>query len=527
MLRFTPLIMAVAVIASPAPSRLSAADPITVNVTLDPAAAEQPVSGRLFVFCSRKASGEPRFGPDWFSPEPFFAIDVINFKPGLTRVIDDRADGFPDRLSTLPPGKYRVQALLDQAPDTHQAAHAGGNLYSDAREWRLDTPSSAGIDLVLNRVVPPRQFHQTAWLKEVSVESKLLSAFHDRPVRHLAAVVLPPSYQREAARRYPVLYIVPGFGGTHYDAARLYPLGAPPAEPGETEFIRVLLSGDCRWGHHVFADSETNGPRGEALVKELVPYIDATYRTVTAPTARFITGHSSGGWSSLWVQVNYPESFGGVWSTAPDPVDFHDWQQVDLYAGPPLSLYYDEQRQRRPIARQAGQPILWYASFGKMDDVLARGGQLRSFEAVFSPLDNEGLPQRLWDRETGRVDPDVVQAWMKYDISRLIKQNWLSLEPKLRGKLHVYTGAIDTFYLDGAVRKLAETLKQLGSDAEVLVVPGKNHSDLLSKELRHKIMRQMTEAFLAVHGPPRRLPEKTAVGRRMGSKKGRVPARGR
>jgi hypothetical protein len=524
MLRSLPVFMALAVLSTQRPPRILADEPapITVNVTLDTGVAEQALSGRLFVYCSRKTSGEPRLGPDWFSPEPFFALDVSNFKPGLTRMIDDRADGFPDPISSLPPGKYRVQALLDQDLDSHHPAHGAGNVYSSVREWQLD--ASPSIDLTLNQVVTPRKFQQTAWLKEASLESKLLSEFHQRPIMHRAAVVLPQSYERESGRRYPVLYTIPGFGGTHYDAARLYPTGAPAAGEGEVEFIRVLLSGDCKWGHHVFADSETNGPRGEALIRELITHIDATYRTVAEPTARFVTGHSSGGWSSLWLQVSYPETFGGVWSTAPDPVDFHDWQQVDLYANPPLSLYHDEQGERRPIARLQNKPVLWYASFAKMDDVLGRGGQLRSFEAVFSPLDENGLPQKLWDRKTGRVDPDVVQAWSKYDISRMLKRDWLSLEPKLRGKLHVYTGAIDTFYLDGAVQRLAETVKQLGSDAEVVVVPGKNHSDLLTKELRHKIMRQMSQTFLAVHGRPEQGRNGSSGRRRVGQKPRRMPA---
>jgi hypothetical protein len=527
MSRITHVVMAVAVLIQFRLS-VSAAEPIAVNVRLDERTVQQPISGRLFVYCSRKASGEPRLGPDWFSPEPFFALDVTNFKPGLTRIIDDRADGFPDPLSNLPPGTYRVQAQLDQGQDTCHSAVAGGNVYSDVREWRFDPKASPSIDLVLNHVVPPRRFQETAWLKEVSLESTLLSAFHDRTILHKAAVVLPQSYQREPARRYPVLYMVPGFNGDHYDVPKVYPNGAPPPEAGEVEFIRVLLSGDCRWGHHVFADSATNGPRGEALIKELIPYIDATYRTVSAPTARFITGHSSGGWSSLWLQVNYPETFGGVWSTAPDPVDFHDWQQVDLYASPPLSLYYDEQGKPRPIARQGTKPIVWYAPFGKMDDVLARGGQLRSFEAAFSPLDDDGLPKRLWDRKTGRVDPDVVQAWSKHDIARLLKENWLALEPQLRGKLHIYAGEFDTFYLEGAVFRLAETLKQLGADAEVFVVPGKNHSDLLSKDLRHKIMRQMSEMFLAAHGQPERPAAQPATGRAgSGARRSRVPVRSR
>jgi hypothetical protein len=522
--------MAVAVLTLCRVSRIFAAEPVTINVTLDERVADRPLTGRLFVYCSRKPAGdadkpapEPRLGPDWFSPEPFFAMDVTNFKPGLTRVVDDRADGFPGPLSELPPGKYRVQAQFDQDLDSSHPGYAAGNIYSDVRVWQFNGDSSPSVDLVLKHIVPPRKFRETSWLKEVSIESKLLSEFHKRPIKHLAAVVLPASYQRDANRRYPVLYIIPGFGGTHYDAPRMYG-GPPAAEEGEVELIRVLLSADCKWGHHVFADSETNGPRGEALVRELIPYIDATYRTVAEPTARFLAGHSSGGWASFWVQVNYPDTFGGVWSTAPDPVDFHDWQQVDLYANPPLSLYYDEEGERRPIARDQGKPVLWYASFGKMDDVLGRGGQLRSFEAVFSPLDENGLPQKLWDRETGRINTEVAREWSKYDISRLLSQKWLALELKLRGKLHVYVGELDTFYLNGAVSRLAVTLKDLGSDAEVVVVPDKDHSNLLTKDLRSKIMRQMSDIYRAAHERPQQGTSRQSMRRRLGQKPRRLPA---
>lgn len=482
--------------------RAPAAQPATsstrVEVKLEERVASRPVSGRLFVYCSRRADGEPRFGPNWFDPEPFFAVDVVDLKPGATVTVDDGAAGFPDRLSKLPPGRYRVQAQLDHNPDTHHAAFGEGNYYSAVIEWPL-AATGGTLRLTLDQVVGPRLFRETEWLKEVVVESRLLSEFHQRPVRQMAAVVLPPGYDRQPERRYPVIYMIPGFGGTHYDAMRNFPNGAPPAVPGETDFIRVALSGDCKWGHHVFADSATNGPCGTALVTEMIPYIDAHYRTVAEPNARFVTGHSSGGWSSLWLQVSQPDRFGGVWSTAPDPVDFRDWQQVNLYARPPLSLYYDERGAARPIARRGTTPVLWYASFAKMDDVLGRGGQLRSFEAVFSPLGEDGLPRRMWDRRTGRVDPAVADAWSKYDICHKLEREWSELGPKLRGKLHIYTGALDTFYLDGAVRKLAEAMKQLGGDAEILVVPGRDHRDLLTPELIHQMRRQMTEAFHRGH----------------------------
>lgn len=466
-----------------------------INITLAPQAAQSTVTGRLFFFCVQRGQTEPRLGPDWFAPEPFFAIEVANFKPGATRRIDDRADGFPRPLSELPAGTYRVQALLDHSLDHHHHGQAPGNFYSAVQEWRYVPGSDASVNLTLDHVIGPRQFAGRDWLREVTVPSPLLSEFHGRQIDHRAAIVLPASYGRDARRRYPVIYMIPGFGGTHYDAQRDFAAGPPPIGAGEAEFIRVALSGDCKWGHHVFADSATNGPRGEALLRELIPHIDATYRTVAAPHGRLLSGHSSGGWSSLWLQVNYPETFGGVWSTAPDPVDFRDWQQVDLYADPPLSLYVDQQGARRPIARRGVKPVVWYDSFAKMDDVLGHGGQLRSFEAVFSPLDDDGMPRRMWDRETGRVDPEVVRAWSQYDIRLKLEREWATLGPLLRGKLHLIVGAVDTFYLEGAVRRLAASLRNLQSDAEVLVVPGRDHRNLLTPELLRKMRRQMTATY--------------------------------
>ncbi len=260
------------------------------------------------------------------------------------------------------------------------------------------------------------------------------------------------------------------------------------------DFICVMLSGNCKWGHHVYADGPTNGPRGSALVREMVPYIDEQYRTIAEPHARLITGHSSGGWSSLWVQVTHPESFGGVWSTAPDPVDFRDYQNVNLYADPPLSLYADPQGMRRPLARRGKTPVLWYDSFGRMDDVLGRGGQLRSFEAVFSPLNDDLLPRRMWDRTTGEVDPEVVNAWKQYDIRLKIQNNWPTLEQPLAGKLHIVTGSLDTFYLNGAVEKLAATLDQLGSDAQIEIVPDGSHSSIMTGERVARMKREMQAA---------------------------------
>ena len=480
------------------PSRALPAE-FTVELGADAAAA--PITGRLYVFLSQREGNEPRFGPDWFSPEPFYGVDVRDFRSGENRRVDDTADAFPDKPSRLPAGTYRAQAVLDHDFYHQHHAQGVGNLYSRVQEFTVEDGSASELKLTLDQVVAVEPFPDSQWVREAVFTSKLLSDFHGREVLDRAAVVLPASYHEQPDRRYPVIYSIPGFSGSHRDGLRYAERPPTPGE-GETEFISVMLSGQCKWGHHVYADSAANGPRGESLVRELVPHVDEHFRTVAAPTARFVTGHSSGGWSALWLQVAYPDVFGGVWSLSPDPVDFRDYQQVDLYASPPLSLYRDEEGNRRPLARVGDRPVLWYDSFGKMDDCLGRGGQLRSFEAVFSPLDSAGPPRRLWDRETGRIDPETAKAWEAYDIRLVLQRNWPTLGPKLSGKLHITTGSLDTFYLEGAVERLAETLKELNSDAQVAILEGETHGSLLKPELFSQIRRQMSDSFRSHHPEP-------------------------
>ncbi len=466
---------------------------VQFEITLDPHIAAQPVSGRLYVFVSQRGNEEPRFGPDWFHPEPFFRVDVTDLKPGGKCVLDDNAAGFPDRLSRLPPGEYRTQAVLANSIYSAEPGRGARNLYSRVEQVVVASGQSESVAIGLDQTVAEQKLPDVSWIKPVEIKSQLLSTFHHREIVDHAAVILPAGYSADNGR-YPVLYVVPSFGGSYREAWQMF-RAAPQADAGQPEFIRVLLDGQCEWGHHVYADSATNGPRGESLIKEMVPEIDRQFRTVASPGARFLAGHSSGGWSSLWLQVTYPETFGGVWSTSPDPVDFHDFQRIDLYANPPQNVYVDEQNQRRPLARRGETPALYFDSFTRMDDVLERGGQLRSFEAVFSPLDAAGLPKRMWDRTTGRVDPAVAKSWEPYDIRLKLERNWPTLGPKLTGKLHVTTGSLDTFYLDGAVVRLRDSLKQLVSDAEITIVPGADHMTVLTPEYFQKSRRQMADMF--------------------------------
>lgn len=473
-------------------SPLHAAEPLRFVVRFASSVRALPFTGRVLVLLTPGSSGEPRRGPAWFNTAPFFARDVRDWKPDTDMVIDASAAGYPAPLDRIDPGTYRAQAVLDLHPDTHRIGDAPGNLYSNAITAELDPAKGGAFALQVDRQIPAVPFPETERIKLVEIPSPLLSRFRGHPVRLRAGVVLPPDYAQKPQRRYPVLYVIPGFGGDHFMATYLL---RSPFAGSELGALVAVLDPDADTGHHVFADSANNGPCGKALLTELIPAIERRFRAVGRPEARFLTGHSSGGWSSLWLQVAYPDFFGGVWSTAPDPVDFRDFQRIDLYA-PGQNMYRDRDGKERPLARQGGRELLYYRPFCLMESVLGRGGQIGSFEAVFSPRGADGRPEPLFDRATGAVNPTVAKAWEKYDIRLVLERNWPVLGKKLRGKLHIFTGEEDTFYLEGAVRLLQASLKQHNSDAVVEIHPGKDHGTLVNRELLDRIAREIRAAFL-------------------------------
>jgi enterochelin esterase-like enzyme len=473
--------------------------PLAFEVVYTEAVRPGPVSARVYVMLGPPLSlQEPRNGPNWFNLSPFFAVEAKDWKLGEPLKVDASAAGFPAKLDALKSGAYQAQAVVRLNLDTH-ALNREGNAYSAAVVVKLD-PAEGGVTrLTVDRVAPPKPFQETERIKLVTLESSLLSAFHKRPIRHRAAVILPDG---DRSIRRPVLYIIPGFGGDH-TMARVF--DSSPRFAFGKDMIRVVLDPDCGTGHHVFADSASNGPRGEALVKEFIPHIEKTFNAVAEPKARLLNGHSSGGWSSLWLQVSYPEFFGGTWSTSPDPVDFRDFQQLDVYKD--ANFYKFADGSPRPVARRGNEAFLFNEPFSKMEEVLGDGGQLASFEFVFSPIDDHGRPRRLWDRATGAVDHDTAKAWEKYDIRLVLERGWPTLGPRLRGKIHVVTGDLDTFYLEGATKLLKAALDRLGSDAVVELVPGKDHGTVLTPELAARIDREMRAAVA------RYLPEPAAAGR--------------
>jgi S-formylglutathione hydrolase FrmB len=448
----------------------------------------KPISARVYVMLGPQGAGaEPRIGPNWFRPQPFFAHDMKEWKPGKTAVIDAIADGFPAPLDQLEPGVYRAQAVVRMNPDTAEIGTGEGNLYGPIVEFTAPAKSPGPIQLTVDKVVPPQPFQETDRIKLAECPSPLLSAFFGRPIKHQAAVILPRTPSKD---KVPTVYTITGFGGDHHSAPRYL---QSPGMNFANDMIRVVLNADCGTGHHVFADSANNGPRGKALIEEFIPYLEKNFPMIADPRARLLNGHSSGGWSSLWLQVTHPDTFGGVWSTSPDPVDFRDFQRIDIYR-PGENVFRDPQGVRRPVARMGTKPFLFYDSFSKMEQVMGSGGQLSSFEAVFSPKGSDGLPRKLWDRKTGAIDPETAKAWEAYDIRLVLERDWPALKPRLAGKVHVITGSLDTFYLEGAVKLLKESQAKLGSDADIEIIPDKDHSNILNAELAERIDRGMKAA---------------------------------
>lgn len=460
---------------------------LSFAVSFTPQVRSTPFTGRILVFSGPIGGPEPRFGPNWVQPQPFYAVDVQQLRPGEEVLLDGRPLGFPFPPAVAPSQPTRFQAVLDQALDDWQIGTAPGNGISLAV---LVEPDGTPVRLVIDRLVPRPQFIETGRVRLVEIPSPRLTEFYHRPMRLRAGVVLPEGYAQEPEKRFPAVYLIPPYGDSHFyafDVANSWPGLA--AKNGLNALV-VVLDPTAHTGHHVFADSANNGPVGTALVEEMVPEIDRAFRTIAQPQARLLSGHSSGGWSALWLQCTYPDLFGGVWSTSPDPVDFRDFQQVDLYA-PGANLFTDSRGRPHPLARSGGTPIIFYQPFSDMETVLGHGGQLQSFEAVFSPRGADGRPQPLYDRRTGAVDPVIAREWARYDITQKLTRNWDVLRTRLAGKLHVYTGDSDNFYLEGAVYLLKQSLDRLGGDAVIEIVPGKDHFSLLSPEMKARISREM------------------------------------
>jgi len=487
------------------------------RVTLGPQFTK-PISGRLLIFLA-EGKGASAVDENPFAPAAVYvaAKEVSDVSAGMSVDVDTDDVAFPGPFSTLKPGDYQAQAVLDVNHSYNYGGRRAGDLVSEVVSLSGFTPGQgAEPTFTLNKLIdaqaprPDPQGLDTSAHVEDFV-SPALSAFWGSQTHIRAWVITPPGYQENAAEHYPVVYWTHGFGG---DLAGAKSFGAGLLDMMHKKrlppMIWVMLDESCPTGTHEFDDSVNNGPWGTALTKEYIPYLEKKYRMDAKPSGRFLQGHSSGGWASLQLQIDYPEIFGGTWSTSPDPSDFHDFTGINLYA-PHANVYRRADGSAYPVMRDHGKVVATFEQFARNEAVLGPyGGQIASFEWVFSPRGKDGRPAQMFDRETGDVHPEVIEYWRDhYDLAHIVQTTWAQRGALLRGKIHVFVGTADTFYLDGAAHKMDAVLNALGADAHFTYIPDRTHFDLYtthaagegSKEDRRGLFTEIGAQMYAVARP--------------------------
>ncbi len=445
------------------------------EVTIDPSVRSEAASGRVLLLLSRTERFSP--GP---TGTPVFGLTVDDKAPGAKIIVDETAFGFPVRsLRDIPPGEYFVQAWLNvyttfkrsdgKVVKLHQDQGEGqnwrrspGNLYSEPIKIKVEAGPIATVPLSLNKIVPPiKPYEDTAWVKHIRIQSRLLTDFWGQPMFIGANILLPKGYNEHPGVRYPVHYVQ-----GHFPRGRVGRFSEDETNPAfklwtaenAPRFIQVTFEHACPYYDDSYGvNSENVGPYGDALVGELIPRIEKEFRAIGEPWARVLSGGSTGGWISLAVQVFYPDVFGGVWSFFPDPVDFHKYQIVNLYEDK-NAYYIDNEWTRVPRGGERGtdgnltytmeQENLYEEAIG---DRCRSGGQWAVWNAVFAPVAGDGYPKPFWNPVTGEIDRTTAEwARERYDIRAYLEKNWAAIGPKLAGKIHVYVGRMDNFYLNEA-----------------------------------------------------------------------------
>lgn len=479
LMRFIPLPVLAAcllTLTASSPARAQPNDAPRFTLALSSELADKPLSGRVLLAFTRQSRDPLQQPPAFFGGEPLFAMDVDNWRPGQTREFKFSPQlSDPAPIAGLAAGTWRVRAVLDLTPWTHEVLRAPGNPVTDTLTIDHDPAAPAAYALTFNARIPQPKLEDTPTLKFVRQPSPLLSKFHNRPVTNDVVLSLPEEYSAQPDRRFPAVYVISGFGGTLANAPRYLSFMRNLMKLAEFPAVLVFMPGDCPTGHHVYADSANNGPVGTAFVKELIPHLEQQYRLVPHPHARLLTGVSSGGWSSLWLQITHPDTFGAVWAFSPDPVDFRAFQTANLYDNDTNLLRLPNGDPRIFMTPGFGRPPGEMTTYIPREVVLGRGGQFYSFDACFSPRGKDRHPSFAWDRATGKLNPAVVKHWRQYDIRLKLEKEWKTLGPKLAGKLNLYCGDADEFLLHHAFVKLRDSLQKLGSDAQIVYVPGGGH----------------------------------------------------
>ena len=469
-----------------------------------PGESGEAFDGRLLLLISTNDDAEPRFqiraDP---KTQQVYGMNVNGWKSGESVTMDTKSFGYPlASLAELPEGEYYVQALLHKyetfnRADGHtvklpmdrgegqQWNRAPGNLYSTPKKvWILE---GGNIEIELDQEIPPiTPPEDSKYIKHVKIKSELLSEFWGRDMYLGAHILLPEGFDEHPNVKYP-LAIMHGhfpydFGGWRTEPADT----SVPCEFSERfgldcynhiqeqeaydfyklwtgpNFPRVLAikiqHANPYYDDSYAVNSENLGPYGDAIMQELVPYIEENFRGIGEGWSRFTYGGSTGGWEALAVQVKYPDEFSACYAACPDPIDFREYVTVNIYED---ENAYRESGDFRDIMRPERRDSLGHISVFMEDanhmelalgDNSRSGGQYDIWEAVYSPVGENGYPKPIWDKLSGKIDPSVAAYWKEnYDLAYIMERDWEELGPKLQKKVHIYCGDMDNYYLNNAV----------------------------------------------------------------------------
>ncbi len=478
--------------------------------------SKDALDGRLLLLVSKDAAREPRFQVNGtsLSSAQVFGLDVEGLKAGDERVFDATVLGYPlESLSELPPGDYTVQAVLHKYETVHLASghtvklpmdrgegqqwsSAPGNLYSTPQTIHWDGGRGGVVRIELDHVIPPLSDPaDTKYVKHVRIRSERLSKFWGRDMFLGAHVLLPEGFDTHPNARYPLI-INHGHFPSDIDGWRETP--PDPNVPCEysdrfhldcynriqqqaaydlykewtgPNFPRVLVieiqHANPYYDDSYAVNSANLGPYGDAIMKELVPYVESRFRGIGAGWARATYGGSTGGWEALAAQMFYPDDFNAAYAACPDPIDFRAYTVVDIYKD--ANAYWSEGmfgKVPRPGHRNyLGHVSVTLEQMNRLELVLGTrsrsGQQWDIWEAVFSPQGPDGYPARIWDKRTGAIDKTVAEYWKEhFDLSWILRRDWnQGLGRKLEGKIHLYVGDMDNYYLNNAVYLVEDFLK--------------------------------------------------------------------
>lgn len=472
--------------------RPAGASGIEFQVTFPTNVHPEPITGHIMVLIARQPSPEPRLRAG-VNGSAILGVDVDRLLSGKAAKLDRRTTSYPfSSIDDISEGDYYVQALISVYSECYRsdghtvwvpwgisydyaAQNLPGNLYSDVQKVHLNGSSRSVVPLEANHVIQPEPpAPDTDWIKHVTIESKLLTKFWGRSSSMGATVLLPAGYDTHPNVYYPVIYLhghdVPFFFSTdpasQQRQARFKAWGLQTGyefyqswkSEGFPRFIAITFHQSTPYFVDSYSvNSANNGPYGDALVQELIPYLEEHFRVLRTPSSRLIEGASTGGWETLAMQLYYPDLFAGAWIFNPDPIDFRRYQTINIYQD--TNAYQvqasDWSSAERPMTRQVdGQVIETVRSTSLLEEALGTHGrsgqQLAAWEAAYGPVDEAGYPQPLWNRRTGDIDPQVANYMREhgFDLREYAARNWTVIGPKLAHKLHFFVGDMDNYHLN-------------------------------------------------------------------------------